>query len=491
MHHAFVSAASPVTLRQRGANSRPQTPRTPTTTTATAASPPARTLWTPDSWRERNALQQPLYDDAAALKVVEQRLSVSPPLVFPGETDRLRARLADAAAGNAFVLQGGDCAESFSHFSTESVESTFRALVAMSVAISYVSGLRVVKLGRIAGQFAKPRSSNFEKGPDGVELPSFRGDIINSPEADMSARIPDPERIIRAYSQSASSLNMVRALAKSSSSMLEWVDLVDRLAPPAYAHYVDGIRDALAFTAACGLDSGASTEMREPEFYSSHEALLLPYEQALTRSRINPVSGDTEYYCASAHMLWVGERTRQLDGAHVEYLRGVRNCLGAKVGPTMTADDLLRLIDILNPDNEPGRLTLIVRMGADKIADILPPLVRAVRDAGRVVVWSIDAMHGNTIKVDSGLKTRPFSAILSEIDTFFKVLAAESCYGSGVHLEMTGDEHVTECLGGAVSGITEAMLANNFQSACDPRLNGSQAVEMAFEVGFRVRKRTK
>jgi 3-deoxy-7-phosphoheptulonate synthase len=442
------------------------------------AQPPVKPprLWTPETWRSLDALQQPRYGDADALAEVERRLLQSPPLVFPGEIDRLRHRLADAVHGHAFVLQGGDCAESFTHFSTASVESTFRALVAMSVAISYLSGLNVVKLGRIAGQFAKPRSSPFEDGPTGEQLPSFRGDIVNSEEMTLEARAPDPERIIRAYSQSASSLNMLRALAKSTSGMLDWVELIGRLAPDAYRSFVEQIEDALAFTSACGLDTGASSEMREPEFYTSHEALLLPYEQALTRPHVDKATGETVYYCTSAHMLWVGERTRQLDGAHVEFLRGLQNPLGAKIGPGMQPDELLRLIDALNPNNKDGHLTLIVRMGADKIQDNLPRLVRAVKSEGRNVVWSIDAMHGNTIKVSNGLKTRPFEKILSEIDSFFSIHDAEGTIAGGVHLEMTGDEEVTECLGGSVAKITEARLLENFKSACDPRLNGTSDI---------------
>lgn len=431
-----------------------------------------RKVWTPHSWRTCDALQQPLYDDAEALAAVESRLSLNPPLVFPGEIERLRARLADAACGRSFVLQGGDCAESFEHFSTDSIAATFRVLVAMSVALSYLSGLHVVKLGRIAGQFAKPRSAPYEKSPSGEELPSFRGDIINSPEMTHKARAPDPERIIRAYSQSASSLNMLRALAKSSDSMLEWVELIARLAPDHYSEFVDRIDDAIAFTTACGVSVDSSTEMREPEFYSSHEALLLPYEQAMVRSRDNPSTGRTEYHCSSAHFLWVGERTRQLEGAHVEFLRGLRNPLGIKVGPTIETDELLRLIEVLDPLNESGRLTLIVRMGADKIGSNLPKLVRAVRDAGRRIIWSIDAMHGNTVKTSYGTKTRPFGKILSEIDTFFQVHEAEGTLPGGVHLEMTGDEDITECLGGTVLNISEDDLTRNFKSACDPRLNG-------------------
>lgn len=432
---------------------QPRTPRTP-----------AR-VWTPSSWRDGSpALQQPSYADTDALATVEDRLRASPPLVFPGECDRLRGHLAAAAAGRAFVVQGGDCAETFHHFGPSSVESTFRALVAMSVVVSYLSGMPAIKLGRIAGQFAKPRSSDYEE-VDGVMVPSFRGDIINSVEGSVEARQADPERIIRAYSQSASSLNMLRALAKSENTMLHWVDLIARLAPEPWKDFTTQIEDSLAFTAACGLGSSAMAEMREPEFYSSHEALLLPYEETLVRR-----GKDGGFYGTSAHFLWVGERTRQLDGAHLEFLRGLRNPLGAKIGPTMKPEELLTLIDTLNPENEPGRLTLIVRMGADEIDEMLPPLVRAVRDGDRCVVWSIDAMHGNTIKSSGGLKTRPFEKILSEITSFFRIHAEEGTFPGGVHLEMTGDETVAECLGGsAAKPVTDDMLAEGFKSACDPR----------------------
>ena len=422
---------------------------------------------------------------------MEARLAQNPPLVFPGEIRRLRNALAKAARGTAFVLQGGDCAESFDHFSASAIEATFRVLVAQVIAISYLSGLPICKIGRVAGQFAKPRSSPMESTPNG-EIPVFRGDIVNSPESTLEARTPDPERLLRAYSQSAASLNMLRALAKSSETMLDWVRLIDRLAPEKYAAFVEQIEDALNFLTACGLDVTSSTEglqnLREPEFYSSHEALLLSYESALTRPYEDPETGETLWYNSSAHMLWVGERTRQLDGAHIEFLRGVQNAIGVKVGPTMEPSELLSLIDTLNPQNEEGKIMLIVRMGCDRIADGLPPLLRAVKREGQNVVWSIDPMHGNTIKVGNGIKTRPFEKILAEVDAFFAAHEAEGTVPGGVHLEMTGEENVTECLGGDVNEITEERLMENFKSTCDPRLNGTQSIEMAFEVGHRLRK---
>ncbi|PXF40436.1 Phospho-2-dehydro-3-deoxyheptonate aldolase 1, chloroplastic [Gracilariopsis chorda] len=325
----------------------------------------------------------------------EARLSQNPPLVFPGEIRRLRAALARASAGKAFVLQGGDCAESFDHFNAASLESTFRVLIAQSIVLSYLSGQPVLKIGRVAGQFAKPRSNDMEDTAVG-SIPVYRGDIINSAAESKDARVPEPERLLRAYSQSAASLNMLRALAKSTQSMMEWVSLINRLTPEKYAALVTHIEDALNFVAACGLDTSASTEglqnMREPEFYSSHEALLLTYEAALTRQSMTS-SGHMSWYCSSAHMLWVGERTRQLEGAHVEFLRGIENPTGVKLGPTADPAEVLTMLDTLNPDNDPGKIMLIIRMGQDKLMDRLPALLRAVKQEGRHVVWSVDPMH--------------------------------------------------------------------------------------------------
>lgn len=461
-----------------------QTPSAPSSTESTSSH------WDPHSWRSFPILQQPQYPDEAALRTVEERLSQNPPLVFPGEIRRLRASLAKAGRGEAFVLQGGDCAESFDHFSSTSIEATFRILVAQVIAMSYLSGLPICKIGRVAGQFAKPRSSDVESTPHG-NIPSFRGDIVNSTYPTLEARTPDPSRLLRAYSQSAASLNMLRALAKSSETMLDWVGLIDRLAPEKYSFFVEQIEDALNFLTACGLDVSSSTEglqnLREPEFYSSHEALLLSYESALTRSFVDKETGATEWYNSSAHMLWVGERTRQINGAHIEFLRGLHNAIGVKVGPTMDPSELLRILEILNPRNEEGKVMLIVRMGCDRISAGLPPLLRAVKSAGSHVVWSIDPMHGNTVKVKNGMKTRPFSKILAEVDGFFAAHEAEGTIPGGIHLEMTGEEDVTECLGGQVNEITEERLIENFKSTCDPRLNGTQSIEMAFEVGNRLR----
>ena len=353
--------------------------------------------------------------------------------------------------------------------------------------LSYMSGLPVVKIGRMAGQFAKPRSENMER-VEGVDIPVYRGDIVNSSQPG-NGRVPDPERLLRAYAQSAATLNMLRALAKSTSGMMEWVEMINRLTPTKYADLVDHIDDALNFIAACGLDVTASVEglqnMREPEFYTSHEALLLPYEAALARQ-----FAEGKWYCASAHMLWCGERTRQLDGAHLEFLRGVHNPVGVKVGPTMEPDELLTLLRLINPANELGKVMIIVRMGHEKIADRLPPLLRAVKKEGLHVVWSSDPMHGNTVKLN-GVKTRPLEHILKELEHFFEAHSNEGTFPGGVHLEMTGEEHVTECLGGDVNEVTEDRLGENYMSRCDPRLNGGQAIEMAYEVGVRLRAMVK
>eukprot|EP00177_Eucheuma_denticulatum_P002021 GFKZ01003616.1.p1 GENE.GFKZ01003616.1~~GFKZ01003616.1.p1 ORF type:complete len:519 (+),score=85.95 GFKZ01003616.1:277-1833(+) len=464
----------------------------PPPSTHPSPTPATSTPWNPNSWRRFPILQQPAYPDEAALKSVEARLAQNPPLVFPGEIRRLRNQLVQAGRGKSFVLQGGDCAESFDQFSAQTVEATFRVLVAQVIAMSYLSGLPICKIGRVAGQFAKPRSNDLERMEDGGEIPVFRGDIINSVEKNLEARIPDPTRLLRAYAQSAASLNMLRALAKSSESMMDWVALIGRLAPERYGGFVENIEDALAFLSACGVDVSSSVEglqnLREPEFYSSHEALLLIYEAALTREFGWGDDGEKRWYSASGHMLWVGERTRQLDGAHLEFLRGIENPIGVKVGPTMKGEELLELLRILNPRNEEGKIMLIVRMGCDKIQDGLPPLLRAVKHSGCHVVWSIDPMHGNTIKVGNGIKTRPFEKILAEVDAFFAAHEEVGTIPGGIHLEMTGEEQVTECLGGQVNEVTEERLVENYKSTCDPRLNGTQSIEMAFEVGNRLRK---
>jgi 3-deoxy-7-phosphoheptulonate synthase len=444
--------------------------------------------WHPTSWRDKPLRQAPTYPDAAALAATEARLSGYPPLVFAGEARRLTEALAMAADGRAFVLQGGDCAESFSDFNANSVRDTFRVLLQMAVVLTFGATVPVIKIGRMAGQFAKPRS-NDQEIVGTAALPSYRGDIINGPDFTDAARIPDPARMETAYFQSAGRLNLLRAFAGGGYADLHQVhrwnlDFVAR--SPLAARYQDlatRIDETLNFMAACGIGSGNTAQIRETEFYTSHEALLLPYEQALTR--IDSTSGD--WYCCSAHFLWVGDRTRQVDGAHVEFLRGVKNPLGLKVGPTTTADDLLRLIDILSPANTPGRLTLISRMGAEQVRTHLPPLLRAVKREGRQVGWLCDPMHGNTISTSSKVKTRSFDAILSEVRGFFDAHAAEGGKPGGVHVEMTG-QPVTECVGGA-HRLTEADLADRYETFCDPRLNAEQSLELAFLVAEELKAR--
>jgi 3-deoxy-7-phosphoheptulonate synthase len=444
--------------------------------------------WTPATWRDRPIRQAPTYPDAAALAQTEQRLHGYPPLVFAGEARRLRAALAMAAEGRAFVLQGGDCAESFTDFNANSVRDTFRVLLQMAVVLTFGATVPVIKIGRMAGQFAKPRSSDMEV-VGGTSLPSYRGDIINGPDFTEQARIPDPARMETAYFQSAGRMNLLRAFAGGGYADLHQVhrwnlDFVAR--SPLAARYQDlatRIDETLGFMAACGIGSNNTAQIRETEFYTSHEALLLPYEQALTR--IDSTSGD--WYCCSAHFLWIGDRTRQPDGAHVEFLRGVKNPLGLKIGPTTTTDDVLRLIDILSPDNEPGRLTLISRMGADRVRSHLPPLLRAVRRAGRNVAVLCDPMHGNTISTAAHVKTRSFDAILNEVRGFFDACAEEAVRPGGVHVEMTG-QPVTECVGGA-HRLTEADLGDRYETFCDPRLNAEQSLELSFLVAEELKVR--
>jgi 3-deoxy-7-phosphoheptulonate synthase len=435
--------------------------------------------WSPESWRGRPIRQAPVYPDAAGLETVERTLKNFPPLVFAGEARRLKATLAEVAEGRAFLLQGGDCAESFAEFHPNNIRDTFRVLLQMAVVLTYGAACPVVKVGRLAGQFAKPRSSETEK-QGGTELPSYRGDIVNGPDFTEEARRPDPQRMLQAYSQAAATLNLLRAFAQGGYADLHRVHswnqgFVEKSpAGAAYRELADRLTETLAFMSACGLTSETTPQIRETDLYTSHEALLLPYEQALTR--IDSTTGD--WYDCSAHMVWIGERTRQPDGAHVEFMRGIKNPIGLKVGPTATPDDLLRLIDALNPANEPGRLTLVARMGAGKPAEKLPPLIRAVEREGRAVVWCCDPMHGNTHTSSTGYKTRSFDRILAEVREFFAVHEAEGTYAGGVHFEMTGQE-VTECIGGA-QAITEEGLRDRYHTHCDPRLNASQALELAF-----------
>ncbi len=452
-----------------------------------SSSKPAHS-WAPDSWRDRPIRQVPAYPDPAALAAAERRLSGYPPLVFAGEARRLRDALAMAADGRAFVLQGGDCAESFADFNANIIRDTFRVLLQMAVVLTFGASVPVVKIGRMAGQFAKPRSADTET-QDGETLPSYRGDIINGPAFTAEARVPDPARMDTGYFQSAGTLNLLRAFASGGYADLHEVhrwnlSFVER--SPLAGRYRDlsaRIDETLAFMSACGMTAANTREMRETDFYVSHESLLLPYEQALTR--IDSTSG--EPYACSAHFLWIGDRTRQPDGAHVEFLRGVRNPIGMKVGPTMDPDELVRLLDILNPREEPGRMTLITRMGADKVEAKLPPLLRAVERAGRRVVWLCDPMHGNTISTASKVKTRDFDAILREVRGFFDVHAAEGTWAGGVHVEMTGRE-VTECVGGA-HRLTEADLGARYETFCDPRLNAEQSLELAFLIAEELKSR--
>lgn len=437
--------------------------------------------WSLDSWRNRPVKQLPTYPDSQALADVERQLSALPPLVFAGEIRSLKSELARVARGEAFLLQGGDCAESFAEFSADKIRDTFKLLMQMAVVMAFSGSCPVVKVGRIAGQFAKPRSADTET-VDGVELPSYRGDNINSVEFTAEARVPDPQRMLAAYHQSSSTLNLLRAFSRGGFADLHRVhqwNLGFVSQSPAHQKYEalgEQIDQALAFMAACGLTSENTPQLSETTLYTSHEALLLPYEEALTRQ--DSLTGG--WYDCSAHMLWIGDRTRQPDHAHVEFLRGVQNPIGIKVGPTTDADDLRRLLDILNPMNEPGRINLIARMGAEKIGDYLPQLVGLVRDMGSQVAWSSDPMHGNTVKASSGYKTRSVEAILSEVKSFFEIHQAEGTHAGGVHFEMTGN-HVTECVGGAYQ-ITEAALAERYVTQCDPRLNADQSLELAFMI---------
>ncbi len=437
--------------------------------------------WSPESWRSKPAQQLPVYPDPAALQAVEHRLRRHPPLVFAGEARRLTAALGRVASGKAFLLQGGDCAESFAEFHPDNIRDTFRVLLQMAVVLTYGAALPVVKVGRLAGQFAKPRSSPTETQA-GVELPAYRGDMVNGMEFTPAARTPDPERLVQAYSQSAATLNLLRAFAQGGYADLHQVHrwnlgFVAR-SPQGerYREIADRLSETLDFMEACGLTSETTPQIRETDFFTSHEALLLPFEEAMTR--VDSTTGD--WYAVSAHMLWIGDRTRQPGGAHVEFLRGVKNPIGMKCGPSLEADELLKLLDILNPENIAGRMTLIARMGADKVHAKLPALVRAVAREGRNVVWSCDPMHGNTIKSANGYKTRPFDRVLEEVRGFFAVHQAEGSYGGGVHLELTGQD-VTECIGGA-QAITEEKLSDRYHTHCDPRLNASQSLELAFLV---------
>ena len=446
-----------------------------------------REKWTPAGWRSKPAKHIPTdYPDPAALARVENQLRTYPPLVFAGEARNLKARLGEVAQGKAFLLQGGDCAESFREFHPDNIRDTFRTMMAMSVVLTFAASRPVVKVGRIAGQFGKPRSEQTET-KDGVTLPSYRGDNINGMEFTAEARTPDPERLLRAYSQSAATLNLIRAFANGGYADLHNVHrwmvgfVADSPQGKRYQEMADRISEAIAFMEACGITPESVPQVRHVDIYTSHEALLLGYEEAMTR--VDSTTGD--WYDTSAHFVWIGDRTRQPDGAHVEFARGIKNPIGLKCGPTLEPDELLKLIDILNPANEPGRLTLIARFGADKVEAGLPKLVKAVTKEGRAVVWSCDPMHGNTLKTASGFKTRPFDRILAEVRAFTSILPAEGAYPGGVHVEMTGQQ-VTECLGGAAA-LKEEDLSSRYHTHCDPRLNGQQAIDLAFMIAEQLR----
>ncbi len=443
--------------------------------------------WNPSTWINKEIKQQPIYPDLNKLKEIEDILSKYPPLVFAGEVRNLKKKLADATEGKSFLLQGGDCAESFAEFSADNIRDTFKIILQMAVILTFSGGCPIVKVGRIAGQFAKPRSSDNETIGD-ITLPSYRGDIINDIAFTKEARTPDPQRMIKAYNQSAATHNLLRAFARGGLADLHQIHrwnlgfIKNNNLDNRYKILTDKITESLAFMDACGINSDNTPNIKQTVVYTSHEALLLNYEKALTRK--DSTSGD--WYDCSAHMLWIGDRTRDVNGAHVEFLRGVKNPIGIKAGPTMDTTDLIKLCDILNPQNEAGRLNIIVRMGADKIGKHLPKLIKAVEKEGKKVLWSIDPMHGNTIKTSNNYKTRVFDNVLKEVERFFEIHASEGTYAGGVHLEMTG-QNVTECIGGA-GDITEESLCSRYNTHCDPRLNADQALEMAFSIADMLKK---
>lgn len=443
--------------------------------------------WNRDSWREFNILQQPKYPDLKELKEVEEKLKSLPPLVFAGEARSLKEELAKVCNGEAFLLQGGDCAESFTNFNANNIRDMFKVLLQMAIVLTFAGGYPVVKVGRVAGQFAKPRSSDFEE-VNGVKLPSYRGDIINGFEFDEKARVPDPKRMIEAYYQSASTMNLLRAFSRGGLADLHQVHKwnLGFVKKPEigekYAKLADELTKTLSFMAACGITSANTPVINQTAVYTSHEALLLPYEEALTR--VDSLSG--EWYDCSAHMLWIGERTRGINDAHVHFLSGVKNPIGVKIGPSAKAEDVVALANKLNPENEAGRLNVIIRMGADKIGENLPKILRELKREGLNIVYSIDPMHGNTVKTSNNYKTREFDKIISEVRSFFEIHKAEGTRAGGVHLEMTGQD-VTECTGGALN-ITESSLEQRYETQCDPRLNADQALELAFLMADLVKK---
>jgi len=438
--------------------------------------------WNPRSWRDFPIKQQPTYNDMEKLAKVEKELSSYPPLIFAGEARNLKSKLADVVDGKAFLLQGGDCAESFDAFNANNIKDLFKIMMQMAVVLTFSGGCPVVKVGRIAGQFAKPRSDDFEN-INGISLPSYRGDIVNSVKFDEKSRLPKPKKLLKAYNQSAATLNLLRAFSRGGMADLHQVHewnlgfIKDHTLGVKYDELASKISETLAFMKACGITSENTQQLNQTTLYTSHEALLLNYEEALTRR--DSLTGD--WYDCSAHMLWIGDRTRELDGAHLEYFRGIKNPIGCKVGPSMKEDELIRLIDALNPENEAGRLNLIVRMGNEKIADIYPNLLKRVKSEGKKVLWSSDPMHGNTIKTDNGYKTRDFESVLGEVKQFFQIHKSEGTVAGGIHLEMTG-QNVTECIGSASSAITQEGLASRYHTQCDPRLNADQALELSFMI---------
>jgi 3-deoxy-7-phosphoheptulonate synthase len=443
--------------------------------------------WSIDSWREFTVKHQPTYSDIGALKSVEEKLKSLPPLVFAGEARTLKEKLANVSEGKAFLLQGGDCAESFAEFNADNLRDTFRLILQMAAILTYGASLPIIKVGRLAGQFAKPRSEPIENR-EGSTLPSYLGDIINGIEFTKEQREPDPERMIKAYSQAASSLNLLRAFATGGYADLHEVHrwnlefLKGSTQDNKYRMIADRIGECLDFMKACGINKNTADLISKVDFFTSHEALLLGYEQSLTR--IDSLTG--QYYDCSAHMLWIGERTRSLNEAHVEFIRGIGNPIGVKIGPTTSTEDIIKLINKLNPENEAGKLTLISRMGKDKIGDVLPSLVRKVDSEGMKVVWSCDPMHGNTFKAQTGYKTRAFDNIMNEVVQFFQIHRSEGTYAGGIHLEMTGQD-VTECVGGAQE-IKEENLGDRYNTHCDPRLNANQGLELAFKLSEELSK---
>ena len=445
--------------------------------------------WNLNSWTKYPAKHLPVYQDKKELDLVLSKVKKYPPLVFAGETRSLKKSLADVVKGKAFLLQGGDCAESFAEFNPDNIKDTFKAILQMSLVLTHSASMPVIKVGRIAGQFSKPRSSPVEK-KDGKELPSYLGDNINGMEFSEKARVPDAKRLFRAYSQSASTLNLIRAFSQGGFADLRQVHLwnlgfINKKTKGKYKEIEDKISDALSFMEACGINPESNRRLRTVNFFTSHEALLLPFEEAMTR--IDSTTG--EYHDTSAHFVWIGDRTRQVDGAHVEFCRGIQNPIGLKCGPSLKPDELIKLSNILNPDNEAGRLTLISRFGANKVEEFLPKLIKAVKKEGLNVVWSCDPMHGNTIKATSGLKTRPFDSVLKEVKNVFAIHQAEGSYAGGLHVEMTGQD-VTECTGGAQK-ISDSDLSNRYRTHCDPRLNASQALELAFLISEEIKKNSK